>query len=44
MLPSHVFCRDPMARRVRPHSDFYATGCPGDGLWALIKLGFGRGE
>jgi len=25
------------AREVRPHSDFYATACPGDELRALIK-------
>ena len=25
------------AREVRPHSDFYATGCPGDELRALIS-------
>lgn len=35
--------RYPKARAVRPHSDFFATECPGDELRALIKLGFGRG-
>lgn len=29
--------RYPAARRVRPHSDFFATGCPGDELRALIR-------
>jgi len=28
--------RYPGARRVRPHSDFFATNCPGDELRALI--------
>jgi hypothetical protein len=32
--------RYPAARRVRPHSDFVATACPGDELRALIELGF----
>jgi N-acetylmuramoyl-L-alanine amidase-like protein len=32
--------RYPAAREVRPHSDFFATECPGDELRALIKLGF----
>lgn len=29
--------RYPGARRVRPHSDFFATNCPGDELRALIR-------
>lgn len=29
--------RYPGAREVRPHSDFYATECPGDELRALIS-------
>ena len=29
--------RYPKARDVRPHSDFFATACPGDELRALIR-------
>lgn len=29
--------RYPGARRIRPHSDFFATACPGDELRALIR-------
>jgi hypothetical protein len=29
--------RFPNAREVRPHSDFFATACPGDELRALIR-------
>jgi hypothetical protein len=29
--------RYPAAREVRPHSDFFATECPGDELRALIR-------
>jgi hypothetical protein len=29
--------RFPRAREVRPHSDFYATACPGDELRAMIS-------
>jgi N-acetylmuramoyl-L-alanine amidase len=29
--------RYPKAREVRPHSDFFATKCPGDELRALIR-------
>ena len=29
--------RYPAARDVRPHSDFYATACPGDELRAMIS-------
>jgi hypothetical protein len=29
--------RYPKARQVRPHSDFFATACPGDELRALIR-------
>jgi N-acetyl-anhydromuramyl-L-alanine amidase AmpD len=29
--------RYPGARRIRPHSDFFATECPGDELRALIR-------